>query len=110
MESSETAKKINYKRLALLIAIVLLFAFLIGIVFRLRYQRTKLRELNEQTRQLEDRVNELMREKERLQSDLEFTKSLEGLLQYARDNLGYKLPEDIRIEDDMPEDGGTDGE
>lgn len=110
MESSETAKKINYNRLALLIAVVLLFAFLIGIVFRLRYQRTKLRELNEQTRQLEDRVNELMREKERLQSDLEFTKSLEGLLQYARDNLGYKLPEDIRIEDDMPEDGGTDGE
>lgn len=105
METNETVKKVNYKRLAIVIAVVLLAAFLVGIVFRLRYQRAKLSELNEQTRILEDKVNELMREKERLQSNLEFTKSLEGLLQYARENLGYKLPEDIRIEDGQIEDG-----
>lgn len=105
METNETVKKVNYKRLAIVIAVVLLAAFLVGIVFRLRYQRAKLAELNEQTRILEDKVNELMREKERLQSNLEFTKSLEGLLQYARENLGYKLPEDIRIEDGQIEDG-----
>lgn len=105
METNETVKKVNYKRLAIVIAVVLLAAFLVGIVFRLRYQRAKLAELNEQTRILEDKVNELMREKERLQSNLEFTKSLEGLLQYARENLGYKLPEDVRIEDGQIEDG-----
>ena len=82
-------------------AAVLLFVvgFVIFIAVQLHQQKEKLTELNQERWRLEQRIDELMREQERLQSDLEFTKSLEGLLQYARDNLGYIEPGDIRIDD-----------
>ena len=99
MNEEQAAAKAKRKKIAIAVAAALLVLFLAGIIFRLHGQRVKQAELNDQILKLEDKVNELMREKERLQSDLEFTKSLEGLLQYARDNLGYKLPDDIRIDD-----------
>ena len=39
-----------------------------------------------------------MREQERLQSNLEYVKSMEGLLRYARENLGYIDDGETRID------------
>ncbi len=93
-------KNVPWKNIAVLgAAALLIIGFAVFFFTGMRAQREKLRELEQQRWQLENRIDELTREQERLQSDLEFTKSLEGLLQYARDNLGYIGPDDIRIDD-----------
>lgn len=93
-------KGVPWKNIAIVAgAAVLLLAFAIFFFTGMRAQREKLRELEQQRWQLENRIDELTREQERLQSNLEFVKSLEGLLRYARDNLGYVEPGDIRIDD-----------
>ncbi len=81
-------------------ACILVVAFVLALAMMYRDQEKKLDELIAQRQQLEDRLDELAREKERLESKLEYTNSLEGLLQYARDNLGYVFPDDTRYEDD----------
>ena len=87
------------KTILIAAALLLAVGFVVFIAVQLHQQKEKLTELNQERWRLEQRIDELTREQERLQSDLEFTKSLEGLLQYARDNLGYIEPGDIRIED-----------
>ena len=99
MEYNDSQKKFTVKTVAMIAAVLLALGFLAFIFTQLRSQRIKLGELNQERARLEERIDELTREQERLQSDLEFAKSLEGLLQYARDNLGYIGPDDIRIED-----------
>jgi cell division protein FtsB len=98
MESGKKAKS-GISPHAFLIAFLVLAALLVGVFLKQRAQQRTLAELNEQRRELVEQVERLTREQERLQSDLEFAKSLEGLLQYARDNLGYLGPDDIRIDD-----------
>lgn len=99
MEDNGTVNKKTGKTIAIVLAVLLALGFFAFIFTQLRAQRAKLNQLNTERARLEDRIDELTREQERLQSDLEFAKSLEGLLQYARDNLGYIGPDDIRIED-----------
>ncbi|MCR5611540.1 MAG: septum formation initiator family protein [Clostridiales bacterium] len=87
-------------RLIAFIAAALFFVgFVVFIAVEFHQQKEKLTELNQERWRLQERVDELTREQERLQSDIEFTKSLEGLLQYARDHLGYIEPGDTRIDD-----------
>lgn len=78
---------------------LILVGLIAFVVIAHREQQAKLTELNQEKWRLEERIDELTREQERLQADLEYTKSLEGLLQYARDNLGYIDPDDVRIVD-----------
>lgn len=87
------------KLAALIIAALLFVGFFVFIGVQLRSQQKKLAELNAEKLELKARLDELEREQERLQSRTEYVKSLEGLLQYARDYLGYIAPGDTRIED-----------
>ena len=87
------------KIVAVIIVILLFLAFCAAMLFMYKDQERKLNELAAEKQRLSDKVDELSREKERLESKLEYTKSLEGLLQYARDILGYLGPDDIRIDD-----------
>gem|GEM_PF-283624 len=91
-------------RLVLTILCALLVIGFMGVLYTMyREQDRKLDELEAEKALLEDRLDELSREKERLEGKLEYTNSLEGLLQYARDNLGYVFPDDTRLDD------GTEG-
>lgn len=93
-------KGVPWKNIAVVgAAALVLIGFAVFFFVGMRAQREKLRDLEQQRSELEDKIDELTREQERLQSNLEFVKSLEGLLQYARDNLGYVEPGDIRIDD-----------
>lgn len=80
----------------LVAALVLGFAAFIGV--QLYTQRKKLAEIREERNRLQARIEELMREQERLESNLEYVKSQEGLLRYARENLGYIGDGEIRID------------
>lgn len=88
-----------FRLIAWILAAVILVGVVAFVVIKHREQQAKLNELAEQRKALEDQINELLREEERLRSNMEFVKSLEGLLLYARDYLGYIDPGDIRIED-----------
>ena len=79
-----------------LILLVIAFVAFIGTQFYL--QQKKLDEITTEKQQLQQKIEELTREQERLESNLEYVKSPEGLLQYAREYLGYNLPDDIRID------------
>ncbi|MBO4384464.1 MAG: septum formation initiator family protein [Clostridia bacterium] len=96
--SKNTGSK-SFRLVALIVAALFVVGFIVFIAVELHQQNEKLIELNQERWRLQERVDELTREQERLQSDIEFTKSLEGLLQYARDHLGYIEPGDTRIED-----------
>ena len=100
---SDVIRSPRFHLVAVICGAVLALAFIAGLFLMYRDQEKKLGELEAEKQQLIDRVDELTREKERLEGKLEYTKSLEGLLQYARDNLGYVFPDDTRIDD------GTDG-
>ena len=76
-----------------------LFALLAGLYTMYQKQESKLNELEQQRIQLEERVDELSREKELMESKLKYISSLEGLLNYARENLGYIDPGDTRYDD-----------
>ncbi len=80
----------------LIAALVLGFMAFIGI--QLYSQRKKLAEIREEKERLQARLEEMMREQERLESNLEYVKSQEGLLRYARENLGYIGEGEIRID------------
>ena len=71
-----------------------------------RAQQEKLDELEAERQRLEDRLDELSRENEELLGRLEYTDSLEGLLEYARENLGYVFPDDTIIDDAPAGQGG----
>ena len=98
-ELTRSFRSRGFRIAAAIIAAVLVIGFLAMLFLMYRDQDRKLDELAAEKQKLEDRVDELTREKEHLESKLEYTKSLEGLLQYARDNLGYVFPNDSRIDD-----------
>ncbi|MCR5808649.1 MAG: septum formation initiator family protein [Clostridiales bacterium] len=85
------------RTIAALLCVALFLGFVAFMTSQFLSQRRKLAELNSERQQLNDRINELLREQERLQSDLEYIKSPEGLRRYAREELGYILPGDERI-------------
>ncbi|MBO6062186.1 MAG: hypothetical protein J6P98_08785 [Clostridia bacterium] len=79
---------------ALIIALLAIVAFTVKSHFD---QRSKLSELLREKEELQLEVDRLTREQERLEGNLEYVKSREGLLWYAREYLGYLGAEDIRI-------------
>lgn len=84
-----------------IIAVVILvpLCFALFTVTTIKEQKAKLLELEQERISYEERIDELSREEERILSDSEFSKSREGRLQYARDELGYMMPGDTRIKD-----------
>ncbi len=95
---------VGFRVAATVTAAVVVLAFIGMLFFMLREQDRKLSELENRRQELEQQLDELAREKERLEGKLEYTNSIEGLIQYARDNLGYVFPDDVRIDD------GTNGD
>lgn len=82
-----------------ILVVLIIVGFAMVMLFMYRDQERKLNELAAEKQQMQDRLDELAREKERLESKLQYTQSLEGLLQYARNNLGYVFPDDTRYDD-----------
>ena len=88
------------KAVAIILVVLIFFALCAAMFMMYRDQERKLNELLAEKQRLSDTVDKLSRENERLENKLEYTKSLEGLLRYARDNLGYIYPDDTRYDDD----------
>ncbi len=88
----------RFKLAVRVICIVLVLGLAAFIATQLYFQHKKLAEIRSETARLRQQIEELTREKERLESNLEYVKSPEGLLQYAREYLGYTLPDDVRID------------
>ena len=97
---SENILKNN--RIIRLVAVIAALAIFIGFVVfmytQFRMQKQKLNEIMEENARLTQRLDELMRENERIEGNLEYVKSLEGLLRYARDNFGYIGKDEIRVD------------
>ncbi|MBO4848227.1 MAG: septum formation initiator family protein [Clostridia bacterium] len=96
MKEGRLFKEGTVRVIAIIVCVALFLGFIAFIFTQLRSQQRKLAELMQEKQRLNDELDALAREQERLQSNLEYVKSLEGLLQYARDNLGYIGPDDIR--------------
>lgn len=99
MNTAAIFKNRTVRLIAVILCVLLFVGFFLFIGLQLRSQQKKLAELNAEKVELKAKLDELQREQERLQSRTEYVKSLEGLLQYARDYLGYIGPGDTRIED-----------
>lgn len=97
MKIREFFKNNTAKTVAILLIVAVFLGFVGFMTSQFISQKKMLREMELEKQRLSDRIDELLREQERLQSDLEYVKSPEGLLQYARDHLGYIFPGDERI-------------
>ena len=60
-------------------------------------QQTKLTAITEETAALQQQLDALKVEEERLERMLEYMQTDEYLLQYAREKLGYVFPNDIKF-------------
>ena len=61
-------------------------------------QEQKLNEIAEQEAARQAEYEALQNEEQRLQYMIEYAKSEEYLLQYAREKLGFVLPDDIKFD------------
>ncbi len=85
--------RITPKFIALLAALCVVFACAIFVS-----QEQKLNEIAEQEAALQAEYEALQNEEQRLQYMIEYAKSEEYLLQYAREKLGFVLPDDIKFD------------
>ena len=88
------------KLITALVCIALVLAYTAAILAVLRGQERKLAEISDKNNALTEEQESLERELERLQGQLEYVNSMEGLLLYAREYLGYVDPNDIIINPD----------
>ena len=65
-------------------------------------QRAMRRELDAEKQRLTEQLNNLLLQYEGKEEMLEYMYSTEFLLRYARENLGYMLEGDIRVDVDDP--------
>ncbi len=85
--------RITPKFIALLAALCVVFACAIFVS-----QEQKLNEIAEQEAARQAEYEALQNEEQRLQYMIEYAKSEEYLLQYAREKLGFVLPDDIKFD------------
>ncbi|MCH5278224.1 MAG: hypothetical protein J1E60_00350 [Christensenellaceae bacterium] len=81
------------------VAVIVLIVVLLSVI---PAQREKLRELEEEKQRLTAQLNELLLKYDGMEEMLEYTGSVEFLLRYARENLGFMLEGDIRVDVDDP--------
>ena len=89
----------GFRILAISLAVIFILALAASMLYIYKDQERKFADLQQQKQQMQDKLDELSRENERLEGKLQFINSLEGLLQYARENLGYIDPSDTRYDD-----------
>jgi cell division protein FtsB len=75
--------------------LILSAVFVAAFCFVLNSQENKLREIKTEQRQLTDELRGLKAEEERTQRMIEYSKTDEYLIQYAREKLGLVMPGDI---------------
>lgn len=80
-------------RIAGAAAILLLYA----LVMVIRSQENKLKEIRAEQETLQEEYLALKNEEQRLERMIEYARSDEYLIQYAREKLGYVLPDDIKF-------------
>lgn len=85
--------RITPKFIALLAMLCVVFACAIFVS-----QEQKLNEIAEQKAALQAEYEALQNEEQRLQYMIEYAKSEEYLIQYAREKLGFVLPDDIKFD------------
>ena len=78
----------------ILLAFLLAFFVLGGVYLS---QQTTLTSIAEQKAELQLRLDAVKVEQERLERMLEYMKTDEYLMQYAREKLGYVFPDDIKF-------------
>ena len=78
----------------ILLAFLLTFFILGGVYLS---QQTTLTSIAEQKAELQLRLDAVKVEQERLERMLEYMKTDEYLMQYAREKLGYVFPDDIKF-------------
>ena len=100
MQNNGFFKNKTVKLAAVVLAVLLVAGFFVFMIAQLRAQQRKLREISEEKARLVDRLAELQRDQERIESNLEYVKSLEGLLRYAREHYGYIGEGDVRVDVD----------
>lgn len=90
------AKKNRFKLKAryVILAFLLAFCVLGGIYLS---QQTKMTTIEDNTAALQEQLDALKVEEERLERMLEYMQTDEYLLQYAREKLGYVFPDDIKF-------------
>lgn len=81
---------------------VILFFLLVFFVLGGVYlsQRTKLRSIDDEKAALQSQLDTLTVEQERLERMLEYVRTNDYLLQYAREKLGYMYPDDYKFYDE----------
>ena len=87
-------KKYRAKPRFILVVVVLL----IGVVCAALYsQEQKLKDIESEKQALTEEYNALINEQQRLEYMIEYSKTQEYLLQYAREKLGFVMPDDVKF-------------
>ena len=93
-EQAPARKKRRFTiRFALIASALLLYA-LVMVVYS---QEVKLKEIRAEQEALNEKYLALQNEEQRLTRMIEYAKTDEYLMQYAREKLGYVLPDDIKF-------------
>lgn len=89
-------KKIKLRAAYFILAFLLAFCILGGIYLS---QETRLKSIAEDKAELQEELDSLEVEEERLTRTLEYMGTTDYLLQYAREKLGYVYPSDQKFLD-----------
>ena len=73
---------------------LLCFLILGGLVFVLHSQQNKLNDIKQEQEQLLEVLHELKVEEQRTEHLIEYAKTEEYMIRYAREKLGYVMPDD----------------
>lgn len=87
-------KRIRWSRFIVFLS----FASVVALVFVLRSQDEKLKEIAAEKAELEQQYLALQNEEQRLEFMIEYAGTKEYLLQYAREKLGFVSPEDYKFD------------
>ncbi len=97
MAARKKKKTFTVRPLYVILFFLLMFFVLGGVYLS---QRTKLRSIADEKATLQNRLDALSVERERLERMLEYMQTNDYLLQYAREKLGYVYPADYKFYDE----------
>lgn len=93
----QPARKSRKRRFTVRFAIVACILLLYALGMVIYSQESKLKEIRAEQEALEEEYLALQNEQQRLERMIDYAKSDEYLIQYAREKLGYVLPDDIKF-------------
>ena len=93
----QPAKKSRKRRLTIRFALLASGLLIYALIMVFLSQEKKLNEIRAEQQALEEEYLALQNEEQRLERMIEYAKSDEYLIQYAREKLGYVMPDDIKF-------------